>query len=614
MEIKEIIAKKLIKTNETYEARLLENDENEYIAIRCNKGHLYRLSLMDPKFGRRVGNCPFCIKDKRKILDNTKYLPHNVNCLQSLVDLFDKYMYWGKDEACFDPIKNLYFRYINDLFIFQSDDSSKSPIEIFDKQYVVDKKLIDLDIRHIENLYTYSRDEYQNIIFNIIKHRLIKGQSIDEFLQADKNSRELISKRVYIKTETDSIDKYIEDLISELNINNKTHEEIIDGQKCLIKEYFYKGKDIIDLFNNLILRRQGLIDVITNTLRHITDFEVNIGLSSSEDMDSDRYYYNEDSIFTKEMMLEKKGISTPKLISRTIKIYEMQEKEKRVNHKKQKYITKEERKEIEYLLENIDCFNDQIKKLEEEFINNTRKIITQKDKIYFKINQIYGREVYKLYQPLQSNLYTWLLTTEDKELANIILNNYSDKNSKCLTEIPIDSTDTILIKGTSGSMFKTTALTITSQNKVLSRLPRGTSYPELFIYYYFKSIFPNTIHRGKAPDTRYEYDIAIPEKKLVIEYNGSAFHKGEGSFDKRETDIIKMNHALENGVKYIRIEDDGEDKVHYSDKLITYKGSTKELDTKLYEVCMLIKNKKLHNMNLKPASIEEIKRQIDLYY
>lgn len=573
MEIKKIIGKKLIKTNETYEARLLESDENEYIAIKCPKGHLYRLSLTDSKFDYRLKNCPFCINSKRKMINNARYLPHNVNCMHSLADLFDNYMYWGKNKDCFDPIENLYFRYINDLFIFQPDESSKSPIEIFDKQYIVDKKLIDLDIRHIENLYTYEQSEYKYIIFHIIKHKLIEEQSVNEFLQADKDSRKLV-----------------------------------------VNETIYKGIDIIDLFNNAILRRHKLIDVVKNTLRYITDFEVSIGSDSLEDMSSDNYYYNEDNAFTKEMMLEKKGVSTPKLVCRSIEIYEMQEREKRVNHKKQKRLTKEEKQEIEFLLTTIKYYDYEIKSLEEEFITNIRKLATLKDETYFQINQIYDKEAYKLSQTLQSNLYTWLLTTEDKELANIILNNYSDKNSKCLTEIPIDSTDTILIKGTSGSMFKTTALTITSQNKVLSRLPRGTSYPELFIYYYFKSIFPNTIHRGKAPDTRYEYDIAIPEKKLVIEYNGSAFHKGEGSFDKRETDIIKMNHALENGVKYIRIEDDGEDKVHYSDKLITYKGSTKELDTKLYEVCMLIKNKKLHNMNLKPASIEEIKRQIDLYY
>lgn len=230
------------------------------------------------------------------------------------------------------------------------------------------------------------------------------------------------------------------------------------------------------------------------------------------------------------------------------------------------------------------------------------------------MNKLCNKNVYNNIGNFDNNLYMWLLSCEDKELADIILNNYSTKNSKRLTEISIDSKETIWIRGKSGSDFKTSAFIITSQKRVLDKLPKGTSYPELFIYYYFKSIFPKAIHRGKAPDTRYEYDISIPEKRLVIEYNGSIFHRGEGKFDKTEIDTVKMNYAIDNGVDYIRIEDNGNDDIYFSDRLITFNGNVKNLDEKLYEICNIIKNKKLHSTKLKANTIEQIKRQIRLYY
>lgn len=75
-----------------------------------------------------------------------------------------------------------------------------------------------------------------------------------------------------------------------------------------------------------------------------------------------------------------------------------------------------------------------------------------------------------------------------------------------------------------------------------------------------------------------------------------------------------MNYAIDNGVDYIRIEDDGNNDIYFSDKLITFNGNVDNIDEKLYEICNIIKNKKLHSIELKAITIEQIKRQIRLYY
>lgn len=539
MEVKDIINKKLIKTNETYEARILENDENEYIAIKCDKGHLYRLSLTDSKFDYRVKNCPFCIKSKRKMINNAKYLPHNVNCMQSLADLFDNYI------KCRIEDNESLFQYIDYTFVYQIDkDTVDMTDEGFNKNNTVDKKLIDLDIRHLDNFYSYEANDFIEIILPLLKKKFEK--------------------------ETDTIEKFL-------------HSD--------------KELDIINIFNKHALIRENISYCIHRVVRHYISEIIQFRRISTDDietLENDNYYYNDGTIVTKELLQENNGIVTPKLISRTLEIYTVKNSTSKSTNSNSKEV-----KELKY----------QIDLLEQDIQEKLKQVYDMKK----QVNSLCNRQIYGNIEYINSNLYIWLLNCKDRELAEIILNNYSTKNSMRLTEIPIDSKETIWIRGKSGTDFKTSAFVITSQQKVLGKLPKGTSYPELFIYFYFKSIFPKTIHRGKAPDTKYEYDISIPEKRLVIEYNGSVYHKGDGHFDKIEIDTIKMNYAIDNGVDYIRIEDDGNNDIYFSDKLITFNGNVDNIDEKLYEICNIIKNKKLHSTKLKAIAIEKIKRQIRLY-
>lgn len=538
MEIKKIIEKKLIKTNETYEARLLESDENEYIAIKCPKGHLYRLSLTDSKFDYRLKNCPFCINSKRKMINNARYLPHNVNCMQSLADLFDNYI------KCRIEDNESLFQYIDYTFVYQIDkDTIDMTDEGFNKNNVVNKKLIDLDIRHLDNLYSYEVNDFIEVILPLLKKKF--------------------------EGVTDTIEKFL-------------HSD--------------KELDIINTFNKSTLLRENISYCISRVVRYYISEIIQFRRVSTDDietLENNAYYYDGKTIVTKELLQESNGIETPKLISKTLEIYKV----------KDNTIKADERKKVKEL-------KSQITLLENDIQEKLKQVYNMKE----QVNSLCNRQIYSNIEYINNNLYVWLLDCKDRELAEIILNNYSNKNNKKLTEISIDSKETIWIKGRSGSNFKTSAFVITSQKKVLSKLPKGTSYPELFIYYYFKSIFPNTIHRGKAPDTKYEYDIAIPEKKLVIEYNGSVYHKGDEHFDKTEIDTIKMNYAIDNGVDYIRIEDDGNNDIYFSDKLITFNGNVDNIDEKLYAICNIIKNKKLHSTRLKADTIEQIKRQINLYY
>ena len=555
MEIKKIIEKKLIKTNETYEARLLESDENEYIAIKCTKGHLYRLSLTDSKFDYRLKNCPFCINSKRKMINNARYLPHNVNCMQSLADLFDNYI------KCRIGDNESLFQYIDYTFVYQIDkDTIDMTDEGFNKNNVVNKKLIDLDIRHLDNLYSYEVNDFIEIILPLLKKKF--------------------------EAETDTIDA----------IGRFLHSD-------------NKELDIINIFNKHALLRENISYCIHRVVRdyisEIIQFR-RVSIDDIETLENNDYYYDGKTIVTKELLQESNGIETPKLISKTLEIYKVKDNTiKADEHKKA-----DERKKVKELKSQITLLENDI----QEKLKQVYSLKEQVNSLKEQVNSLCNRQIYSNIEYINNNLYIWLLNCKDRELAEIILNNYSTKNGMRLTEIPIDSKETIWIKGRSGSNFKTSAFTITSQQKVLSKLPKGTSYPELFIYFYFKSIFPETVHRGKAPNTRYEYDIAIPEKRLVIEYNGSVYHKGEGSFDKIEIDTVKMNYAIDNGVDYIRIEDDGSNDIYFSDKLITFNGNVDNIDEKLYEICNIIKNKKLHSTKLKAITIEQIKRQIRLYY
>lgn len=76
--------------------------------------------------------------------------------------------------------------------------------------------------------------------------------------------------------------------------------------------------------------------------------------------------------------------------------------------------------------------------------------------------------------------------------------------------------------------------------------PKGTSLPELAIYYYLSKIYKDVLHRHKIQ--KIEFDIYIPSLNLAIEYDGSYWHK-----DKIEAENKKDQFCKDNGIRFIRV-------------------------------------------------------------
>ena len=87
---------------------------------------------------------------------------------------------------------------------------------------------------------------------------------------------------------------------------------------------------------------------------------------------------------------------------------------------------------------------------------------------------------------------------------------------------------------------------------------RSTSYPEQYIFFSLKTVFPNAISRGKL--LGYEYDIILPSVSTYIEYSPTFTHNGKQARDDKKALICK-----ENGLRFIRIIEDSYNKLaHYA--------------------------------------------------
>ena len=75
---------------------------------------------------------------------------------------------------------------------------------------------------------------------------------------------------------------------------------------------------------------------------------------------------------------------------------------------------------------------------------------------------------------------------------------------------------------------------------------KGTSIPELALYFYLSKAYSDTIHRHKFQNI--EFDIYIPLLNLAIEYDGFYYHK-----DKLERDNLKDEFCKKHGIRLIRL-------------------------------------------------------------
>lgn len=86
---------------------------------------------------------------------------------------------------------------------------------------------------------------------------------------------------------------------------------------------------------------------------------------------------------------------------------------------------------------------------------------------------------------------------------------------------------------------------------------RSTSYPEQFIYYSIKQIFPDAVSRGKYKG--YEFDVIISSINTFIEYSPTFTHEG-----RQYRDTLKANVCKENDIRFIKIiEDSYNEMEHY---------------------------------------------------
>ena len=124
-----------------------------------------------------------------------------------------------------------------------------------------------------------------------------------------------------------------------------------------------------------------------------------------------------------------------------------------------------------------------------------------------------------------------------------------ENNNKIeINEISYGSKKKVQWKCNKGHQWSATILSRTNQKLGCPYCnPKGTSFPEQFIYHSLRQIYTNTITRGRYKG--YEYDITIPELKLCIEYSGIQWHK-----DKLYTrDEEKKQLCKEHRVNFLQI-------------------------------------------------------------
>jgi len=113
---------------------------------------------------------------------------------------------------------------------------------------------------------------------------------------------------------------------------------------------------------------------------------------------------------------------------------------------------------------------------------------------------------------------------------------------------------------------------LASRTRVGSGCPKcsnQTSKNEVRIYSEFKYIFGNTIHRRKLRKT--EFDIFLTPYNLVIEYDGSYYHKNKEHRDLRKNRFCEMM-----GMKIMRVRETPLTKLSDLDVMVNQRPITKE--------------------------------------
>lgn len=87
---------------------------------------------------------------------------------------------------------------------------------------------------------------------------------------------------------------------------------------------------------------------------------------------------------------------------------------------------------------------------------------------------------------------------------------------------------------------------------------KQTSFPEQAVFYYVQMCFPDAIN-GDKQTVGMELDIYIPSLHTAIEYDGYAWHQNA------QKDIRKVQRCINNGIRIIRVREDGCPEIEESD-------------------------------------------------
>ena len=516
------------------EIECLDNINEDIIAVRCEKGHIYWIDSTSENFDKEIKmKCPVCQGKKihYSIKDNTDSLETLANALPKTFGYLNKAKIYIDDEPV--SAKDIKFYSSNEKIRFDLDE------DMFDGCYKVVKEYYEPYNRKVEDY------PYRLILITILYLR-------DFELAELNNIKEQVKGTPYL-SDIGSSHYYIDE---------------DNSLKTIRFEGFLMDRDYF-----------------------------------SEDLWKDTYgntFYNGMSISQHRVTLFQK-----------IRIYERRDISK---GRSTAFLSKEHRQIYSDIMENAN----NLMMIAQEIRENARKLIFEASNIEKEAKEI-RKEARKLRiipekrdrdKDIQSqSLLEWCQQPENKEIGDIVINHYmKNKNKFKLDEIPYDCKEVIWLKGNHGTNFKTTPSCITGKRKILPKLPKGTSYPELFIFFYMRSLYINTIHRGKALG-KVEYDITIPELKMCIEYNGAVYHKIK--YDKTETDNNKVQLCKQYGVNFISVEDDGEtEEPKINGHKISYKYRK---DSKvLYNLCEFIRNNIIHTSK-EACDIKEIEKSIDLY-
>lgn len=142
----------------------------------------------------------------------------------------------------------------------------------------------------------------------------------------------------------------------------------------------------------------------------------------------------------------------------------------------------------------------------------------------------------------------------------------------------------------------------------------GTSYPEQFIYYAIKQIYPDTINRYKTPIEDIEFDIAIPpctdtnNQAVCIEYSPTYWHDYRMKQDK-----IKQQLCQKQNVRLINIIEDSYNELEhtFSTDYICFKmdySKQNEILIKIVEYILGTLNHNISELNINIISDMAYKR------